>query len=498
MKKILTIILDGFGMKDDVYGNPVKNAGMTNFINIWSNYPHALLKCSEKSLGFDEGECCNSEIGHKIIGAGKKVKSKNKVMQESINKNILVNSPKYQKMVRYLKEKDKSIHLVYLLSDNKLLSNIEDLKYIVADLEKNRINNIYVHIITDGEDSSKFYALDYFKQHSVDLEKYKISTICGKYYSLDSSNDYSKTQIYYDLLVNGKGVNTPSIERIIKLCYEKKITDAYLPPIKTREYVPIDNEDVVFFINYTKKNQYQIINSLISKEFNEFEREKLDLKVYTLFEVDKKLNSEYLLKEDEEKNTLCEYLGKLGITQARICEELKEDSMIYYLDGARNINIDNCENFILKTEQVEYVEKKPEMKALNIAKIIVRCMENDYDMIIANFANPDIIGHTGNFQATINALQAIDVCLGKVLDVAKDNFYKVIITGSHANCDTIINRDNKIITENTNSPVPFIILDKKINLRNGTLDQIAPTILKYMDIKIPKEMNDKDSLIEES
>ena len=498
MKKILTIILDGFGMKEDVYGNPVKNAGMTNFINIWNNYPHALLKCSEKSLGFLEGENCNSELGHKIIGAGKSVKARNKVMKEAINKNILINSSKYQKMIRYIKEKDRNIHLIYLLSEDNLKSNIEDLKYIHDNLRNSNIKNIYLHIITDGEDSSKFYSLDYFKKHSVDLSGYKIATICGKYYALDNSNDYTKTQVYYDLLLNGKGVNTPSIERIIKLCYEKKITDAYLPPIKTKDYTPIDNGDVLFFINYTKKNQYQIVNALINREFKEFERVKIDLKVYSLFEIDNKLNAEYLLKESEENNTLCEYLGKLGLSQARICEESKEESMIYYLDGAREIRIDNCENFVLKGNEVEYVEKKPEMKSLNIAKVIVKCMENDYDLIIANFANPDIIGHTGNFQATINALQAIDVCLGKIMEVADDNFYKIIITGSHANCDTIINRNNEIVSKNTNSPVPFIILDKNIKLKNGNLDQVAPTILKYLDISIPKEMKNTETLIEES
>ena len=498
MKKVLTIILDGFGMKEDVYGNPVKNAGMTNFINIWKTYPHALLKCSEKSLGFSEGEKCNSEIGHKIIGSGRKVKNKNKIMQEAINKNILVNSPKYQKMLRYLKEKDSNIHLMFLLSEDSLLSNPEDLKNIIQNLKANHINNIYLHIITDGEDSSKFFSLNFFKQHSDDLSDYKIASICGKYYALDNTGDYTKTEVYYDLLMNSKGVNTPSIERIIKLCYDKKITDAYLPPIKTKDFMPLQDGDVLLFLNYSKSNQYQIIDSLTSKEFDQFAKERINIKVFSLFEINQKLNYEYILMEKEETNTLCEYIGKVGLTQARISEEVKEDSITYYLDGARDIKIENCENFILKSNKIEFVEKKPEMKALNIAKVIVKCMENDYDMIFANFPNPDTIGHTGNFQATINALQAIDVCLGKLIEVANENFYKIIILGSHANCDTIINRDNEIITGNTDSPVPFIILDKSIKLKNGTLDQVAPTILNYIDITIPKEMKNSETLIEES
>ena len=204
-----------------------------------------------------------------------------------------------------------------------------------------------------------------------------------------------------------------------------------------------------------------------------------------------------MLKEEKVKNTLSEYLGNLGLSQARIAEEIKEESLDYYLDGAREIKIDNCENYILKTNKIEYIEKKPEMKSLNIARLAIKCMENDYDFIIANFANPDIIGHTGNFQATINALQAIDVCLGKIIEVAKDNFYKIIIVGSHANCETIIDRNNKIITKNTLNKVPFIIMDKKVKLRNGNITSVAPTILSYMDITLPKEMKNTEIIIDE-
>lgn len=497
MKKILTIILDGFGMKEDVYGNAVKNAGMTNFINIWNEYPHTLLTSTGPELGLPEDEPMNSELAHKIIGAGKKSISKYEIVKRERENNTFIKNTKYKEMVKYLKESRKSLHIVFFLSDSLLNSNIEDLKYVINSLKERNINNVYLHLITDGEDSSKFSSLEYFKQHSDDFSNVKIASLCGKYYAFDRTKDYEKTQVFYDLLVSGKGVNTPDIKRIIKICYDKKITDAYLPPIKTSNFVKIDYEDCILFLNYGRDLQYQIIKALTSPLFEEFKTIDLKAKIYSLFKIRKNFNIENFFEEETENNTLCEYIGKLGLSQARITEEIKKESLIYYIDGARNIEIENCENYVLKTNKVEYISKKPEMKSLNIARLAVKCMENDYDFIITNFANPDIIGHTGIFQATINSLQAIDVCLGKMIEVANENFYKIIIVGSHPNCDTIIDRNNNIITKNTLSKVPFIIMDKKVNLKPGNISMISPTILKYMDIALPKEMQNTDNLFSE-
>ena len=492
MKKILTIILDGFGMKEDVYGNAVKNAGMTNFINIWNEYPHTLLDCNGESVGLPEKEPINSELAHKTIGAGRIVKSKYQIIEEEIKNKTINKNPKFLEMLKTIKASKKNTHIFMLLSESILNSNFENLEYLLNKFKEQNINNTYIHFITDGEDSSKFYSLSFFKKHSELIDDYKIASICGKYYAMDRTKDYTKTQMYYDLIINGKGVNTPDIKRIIKVCYDKKITDAYLPPIKTPDYIRINYEDNLIFLNYSKDGMQQIANALLSPVFEEFETTSLNLNVYSLFEIDSKLSITNLFEEEKEEETFSEYIGKLGLSQARIAEEIKKDSLLYYFDGSRYLNIEGCENFILKTNKVEYMDKKPEMKALNIARIVVNCMENDYDFIVANFANPDIIGHTGNFQATINSLQAIDVCLGKIIDVANENFYKIIILGSHANCDTIIDRDNIIITKNTLSRVPFIILDKKVKLKNGNITNIAPTLLKYMDISLPKKMNNSD------
>lgn len=494
MKKILTIILDGLGMREDIYGNAVKNAGMNNFINIWNNYPHCLLKSSGTSVGLSDNQPGFSEHNHKVLGAGRDVENRNQIIESAINRRVLSRNSRLNEIVDYLKTTCKNIHLLFLVSQDRQCSDLRYLQYIITFLESHNITNIYIDLIADGQNSDNYFFSKIIPIME-DKNKYaKISSVCGEYYALDKSKNYAKTETYYRLLVDGQGVSTPDITKIINLCYKKGLTDEFLPPIKTKDYVPIEAKDAIFFLNYSRDNQTQILESLGDKDFDKFKTSKLYLKIYSFFEISNKIKTRTLFEEPIVENTLCEYIDQLGLSQAKIVETLKEESLMYYFDGEKNTLLNNCDTYLVTSSRVERFEKKPELNALAIAKSIIKCMENDYDFIIANFANPDILGHTGNYQATINGLQAVDVCLGKIIEVAKDNFYKVVIIGSHGNADTIIDRENNIVTKNTFSPVPFVILDKKIKLKNGNLKSFAPTILKYMDIAIPKEMRDTENL----
>ena len=274
------------------------------------------------------------------------------------------------------------------------------------------------------------------------------------------------------------------------------MSDEYILPLKTTDYKSIEENDILLLLNFSKYNQLQLLESINKKDFNEFPTRNIKVNVYSLFEIDKTLNKNYFLEMHPNNHTLCEYLSKLGITQARIYESIKKNSMRYFLDGEKNIEVENCDYIEIETLKVDSFDVKPEMNSLAVSKATIKYMERDTDFIIVNFANPDEIGHTGNYQATINGLQAIDVCLGKILEVAEENFYKIIIVGSHAKADTIIDRNNNIVTKNTLSPVPFIIMDKKVKLYNGDLTMVAPTILKYMEISIPKEMKETRTLFE--
>jgi 2,3-bisphosphoglycerate-independent phosphoglycerate mutase len=501
MKKILTIILDGLGMREDVYGNAVKMAGMSNFINIWNNYPHCLLRANGEHVNLPEGQSSSTEIGHKIIGAGREIDNKINEINSVLSKDNIKYNQRYSSMVEYLKKRpENNLHLLILLSDGGVSSHINHLKLILTELKKSKVNNnIYIHCITDGKDSDKFSSYKYIKEISTNLRNNEhIASLCGRYYALDNQKQYKRTKVYYDLLFNGKAVEALNIKLVIKKCYDRKLTDAFMPPIKTGEFEPIKDSDCVLFLNYSKSNQVQLLNAICNQDFIEFETTKAKVKVYSLYEIDPSINKSHFFTSKKYNNTLLEYLSKLGLSQAVVYESIRKSSMKYYLNGERDMRFDNCDYICIDSPIVDSFDQKPEMNALQVAKAVIKCMEEDYDFIICNFANADELGHTGNYQAVINGLQAIDVCLGKLLEVAEENFYKVVIVSSHSNADTIINRKNEVITKNTLNPVPFVIMDKKISLRNGNLSSFTPTLLHYMDISIPKEMKNSEILIEKA
>lgn len=499
MKKILTIILDGFGMREDIYGNAIKYAGMNNFINIWKNYSHCLLKASGSIVGLPEKQCSDSKFGHKLIGCGREITNKLSEVNTVFRKDKLKFNSKYNEMINYLNSHlEKKLHITFLLSDGGVSSHISHLENFLNELIKSKIeNNIYLHIISDGRDSNKYSVFKYIKE----IEKYidnniSLASVCGRYYALDETKDYKRTKLYYDLLFEGEGIEAANLPRVIEKCYEKKLSDEYLPPLKTLDFEPLNDEDVFMFLNFSKENQIQLLDSMCNKDFIEFNNTQLNIRIFSLYEIDKTLNKNYFFENQQYNRTLTEYLSELGLTQAHIYESIKSSSMNYYINGERYLKLENCDTYSIDSLDIESFDQKPEMNALSVAKTIIKCMDKDYDFILANFANPDEIGHTGNYQATINGLQAIDVCLGKIIEVAEENFYKIILISSHGNADTIIDRENNIITKNTLSPVPFVIMDKKVKLKNGDLTNFAATLLNYMDIAIPKEMKNSEILID--
>lgn len=498
MKKILMLILDGFGMREDIYGNAIKNAGMNNFINIWNNYPHCLLKASDTYVGLEKKQSSDSEFGHKMIGSGREINNKYKKIKNKLQNYDILNNHRFKEMINYLKTGNNKLHISIMLSDGGVSSHINHLKMFLDILAKIGLDNeIYLHLISDGKDSDKKSFYNFYKEIEPLIGgNIYMASICGRCYAMDEMEDYKRTKLYYDLLFDGEGVECVNIGRMIDLCYDRKMTDAYIPPLKTVGYMPLSTGDVFLSLNYSKNNQYNLLRSMCDDTFEEFKVYKNDIKFYSLYEIDKKISQNYFYEDEIINNTLLEYLSDLGLSQARIAERIKKESITYYLNGCKSEKIPNCDTYIVETPNVDSFDRKPEMNSLTVAKTAIKCMEKDYDLVVANFANPDEVGHTGNYQATINGLQAVDVCLGKLIEVAQDNFYKVVIVGSHGKADTIIDRNNNIVTKNTTSPVPFIIMDKKIKLNNGIITSVAPTLLKYMEIAIPKEMKESEILIE--
>jgi len=496
MKKILTIILDGFGMREEEKGNAIKDADMTCFNKLWEEYPHSLLDASGEAVGLQDGQFGNSETGHQTIGAGRLIKQNEVLVNEFLKSNIEENDV-FQKL---LLKKDKNIHIMGLCSDGNVHAGIDDMLKMYEILVNNDFKKIHFHLITDGRDTDVHSAYSYISQIETIIKKYKvgdIATICGRYYAMDRDNNYDRTKIYYDLVTKGIGIKSVDINKTINKMYEKNVTDEFLSPIVLNNDSLIKNGDVLIWLNYRSDRAKQIISAFVDSLFDEFKTYKMDeLEVYSFFPIDKMVPTLNFIEVVKITNALGLYLSELGLTQARVAESEKFPHVTYFFDGGFNGKIPKCSTFHIPSPDVATYDLKPEMSAVLVTKKCIECMVQDYDFILVNFANPDMVGHTGDYAAAVKACMAVDLCLNKLIEKAEENFYKVIVLADHGNVDMMFDSEDKPVTTHTLSKVPFIIVDKNVDLKKeGDLTMVAPTILEYMDIAVPEEMKETGQLI---
>lgn len=497
MKKILTIIFDGFGIREEEKGNAVKAADMVNFNKLWNEYPHALLEASGSAVGLNDGQAGNSEVGHMTIGAGRILKQPEILVNEFLA-NPDMESKNIQKLLTL---KDKDIHIMGLCSDGNIHAGVDDFLGIYDFLVKNGFTKIHFHVITDGRDTDIHSSYNYIKMLKDAILKNggigNIVTVCGRYYAMDRDENWDRTKTYYDLVVNGKGRSSLDVQKSINSSYADGISDEFIKPIKLANDV-IKNGDVLIWMNYRADRAKQILNSIVNCDsFSEFAVADLsDVTVFSFLPVDKKIRTLNFIEQPNITHPLGIYLSELDFTQARIAESEKFAHVTYFFDGGYDGKIAKCDKFHVPSPDVATYDLKPEMSCVEVTKKVVTAMNSDYDFILVNFANPDMVGHTGNMDAAMKACAAVDMCLGKIIEKAEDNFYKIILLADHGNADTMINEDGTPCTTHTCSKVPFIITDNKIKLKSsGTLVNVAPTILDYMDIAIPSEMADTESLL---
>ena len=500
MKKILTIILDGFGYREEVHGNAIKQAVMPNYDKLWNEYPHTLLKASEQSVGLPEGQFGNSEVGHMTLGAGKILRQKQLIADDGFNDILFENNDAFVDLINDARIANKKVHIMGLLSDGGVHSHINHFIEIFEHLNNQGIKDIYFHVITDGRDTDTHSARVYIEQLQNKIKELKVgslATICGRYYAMDRDNRFERTKIYYDLITKGKGNKPIDLNKAIDICYKKNATDEFLPPILLDSKGLIENGDVLVWMNFRTDRAKQILTTLTKPSFDKFENPINDINLYTLFVMDKSIPAHIFFKEEHTDNPLGMYLSKLGLTQARIAETEKYNHVTKFFDCEYTGSIEGCDKFLVPSPKVATYDMKPEMSAVEVTKKAINCLEKDYDFILMNYANPDMIGHTGNMTATIQALQIVDACLGKIIEAAENNFYTIVLLADHGNADIMVDDEEKVVTTHTINKVPFIITDKKVKLKEGNLSNVAPTILKYMDITLPQEMKETKDLFEE-
>jgi len=502
MKKICMIILDGFGLSDNTLGNAVKMAPPNNFMELWKKYPHSLLEASEEAVGLESGQFGNSEVGHMTIGAGRKIKQSITLIQEFLEHEPLLNE-NFSLMIEDALNSNKPIHLIGLLSDGKVHSSLTHFLSLFDVFKEAHIKNVFVHVISDGRDTDTKALYTYISELENKMNEVGIghvASICGRYYAMDRDKNWDRTKKYYDLITKGIGIPTTNIPLMIQKCYSKGITDEFIPPLRTANFKPIEDGDTVLWMNYRTDRAKQILSSFVLPNFLDFPIiPEMHLNVYSFLPIDSKIKTKYFIERDVITNPLGVYLSKLGLSQARIAETEKYAHVTYFFDGESNSSLEGCQKFLIPSPKVATYDLKPEMSAVEVTKKCVSCMEKDYDFILINYANPDMVGHTGKLDATVKACITVDCCL-KVLSMkAEENFYTLVVLADHGNADKMLDEKGSPVTTHTTSKVPFIITDSKIKLEEtGDLTNVSPTVLEYMEIATPKEMRETKSLIVKS
>jgi len=499
-KTTMLMILDGFGINEKEEGNAIKAANIPNIERILKQYPNTIIHTSGLDVGLPEGQMGNSEVGHTNIGAGRIIYQELTRITKSIEDGDFFSIKEITEAIENCKKHNSKLHIMGLLSDGGVHSHIRHLYGLLEAAKRKGFEDVFIHCFMDGRDVSPTSGAGFIRELQAEMKKTgigKIASVCGRYYAMDRDNNYDRTKIYYDLITKGIGLKVNNATNGVLSLYKKELTDEFLYPLIINPEATIKDGDIILWMNYRSDRAKQIMKTLTNSNFAEFPTYNFnDLKAYSFFPIDNEVTTKNILNDLIVTNPLGRYLSTLGLTQARIAETEKYAHVTYFFDGMFDGKIEKCEKVLIPSPKVDTYDLMPEMSAVGVTKKAINAMEKDTDFIFVNFANPDMVGHTGNIDATIKALTTVDVCLKRLYEVAENNFYTMFILADHGNADIMIDEFNNPVTTHTTSKVPFIITDLNVELKkSGDLTNVAPTILEYMDIALPEEMSTTESLI---
>ena len=500
MKKIILLILDGFGIYPDYKGNAIKKANTPVLDRLMSEYPCAELRASGEDVGLPKGQMGNSEVGHMTIGSGRVTKQALSLINDKIKDKEFFDNEVLLDVVDHVKKNNSTLHLVGLLSNGGVHSSINHFYAALALAKLNKVKNVCFHFITDGRDTPPTSGKDFIKsfmEKANALELGTISTIVGRYYAMDRDNHWDRIQKAYNAFVYGIGNAFKSYENCMDAHYNSKITDEFVNASIIQGGKRISENDGVIFINFRPERMKEIIDALTDPEFTIFKTTKFNnVKFASLFKIHK--NVPYAYEREEIKNTFGEYLISLEYKQARIAETEKYNHVTYFFDGEKELKDKNLSKILVPSPKVPTYDMKPEMSVADVTKEVLKAMSEDYDFILVNFANPDMVGHTGNLEATRTAIEICDYCIGKIEEKAKTDFYEFIITADHGNSEYMLDKDGKPVTSHTVNTVPFIICNHEYKLNSeGSLKDVVPTIIDMYEISKPVEMTGNSLLVKD-
>ncbi len=503
-KKVILMILDGWGKSPDPKVSAIDNARTPFIDSLYTKYPNASLHTDGLHVGLPEGQMGNSEVGHMNLGAGRIVYQDLVKVNLAVKNKTLQNEPMLIEAFTNAKAHNKNVHFLGLVSDGGVHSHINHLFGLIDAANKFGLENTFIHAFTDGRDVDPKSGYGFI----TDLEKHientptQLASVTGRYYAMDRDNRWERIKLAYDALVYGKGEPSNNIPKSIHKSYENDITDEFIKPIikvdnDSKPIAPISEGDVVVFFNFRTDRGRQLTQALTQEDFHEYNMHKLNLHYVTLTNYDETFKGiNVVFKKDNLKDTLGEVLEKHNKKQIRIAETEKYPHVTFFFSGGREAPFKGEQRILRDSPKVATYDLKPEMSAFELKDALIPELEKgEVDFVCLNFANGDMVGHTGVMEAAIKACEAVDKCVEEVVNSALKNNYTTLLIADHGNCETMINPDGSPNTAHTTNPVPVILIDTNLKtINDGILGDIAPTILDLIGIEKPKAMTQNSLL----
>ena len=495
-KKVILMILDGWGKSPDPKVSAIDQANTPFVDSLYNKYPNANLLTDGMNVGLPEGQMGNSEVGHMNLGAGRIVYQDLAKINKAVQENTIKDEPILKQAFEYANANSKKVHFLGLVSNGGVHSHINHLKSLIDAAEAAGVQQTFVHAFTDGRDVDPKSG----KGFLVSIEEFcksknaKLATIVGRYFAMDRDKRWERVKKAYDLVVNGIGTRFDDVSTAMQHSYDENTTDEFVEPIVLNENAKIEVGDVVIFFNFRTDRGRELTMALSQQDFPEHGMKKLDLHYVTLTNYDDTFEKVHVVYDKENiRETLGEVLSKAGKKQIRIAETEKYPHVTFFFNGGREKPFEGEERILCPSPKVATYDLKPEMSAYEIRDAIIPELEKgEVDFVCLNFANPDMVGHTGVMEAAIKACETVDECAKAVITAGLENGYSTLVIADHGNCDTMINPDGSPNTAHTTNPVPLILVDSELTeIQDGVLGDIAPTILKMIGLTQPKSMTQK-------
>ena len=500
-KKVVLMILDGWGISKNPKVSAIQHANTPYIDSLYNKFPHATLRTDGEYVGLPEGQMGNSEVGHMNLGAGRIVYQNLAKINKAVRENTLKDETALKDTIAYAKANNKNVHLLGLVSDGGIHAHINHLKGLLDVMASEKLDNVFLHAFTDGRDTDPKSGKGFIEdiQNHMEQTTGTLASVSGRYFAMDRDKRWERVQKVYNALVLNEGNLSNNATQTIEALYNEGVTDEFIEPIVVTDEngqakTKISEGDVVLFFNFRTDRGRELTQVLNQEDLPQFGMKKLDLYYTTLTNYDKTFKGIHVIYNDENiTNPLGEVVANAGKKQIRIAETEKYPHVTFFFSGGQEAPFDGEKRILKNSPKVATYDLKPEMSAYELKDAIIPELEaKETDFVCLNFANGDMVGHTGVMEAAVKACEAVDQCVNEVVETALKNDYTTLLIADHGNCETMQNEDGSPNTAHTTNPVPFILIDKDLdNINDGILGDIAPTILKLIGVAQPKEMTQK-------